>query len=66
MLWDILGRLLRDSWETFGTLKNPFKSFREAFIKKKKCNIFYNRVWPPQTLFSEKCNENKKKKYKAF
>ena len=22
-------------------------SIREAFIKKKKCNIFYTRVWPP-------------------
>ena len=30
---------------------------REAFIKKKKkCNIFYIRVWPPP-LFCVKCNE---------
>ena len=31
--------------------KTFVQKLREAFIKKKKCNIFYTRVWPPPPIF---------------
>ena len=38
---------------------------KPSLKKKKECNIFYTRVWPPP-LYSGKCNENPKTKNKAF